>query len=100
MDSEDQADEKSESGKRHYAMMTLSYLDRELMEGRLIVNVNLPELNREIEEVIDVTHLIPLDSMQNLLSEAKEELTNRLFERLVIEQETEHQMHIVFDHTI
>ena len=33
---------------RHYAMVSLFYVAQELEDGKLLVKVNLPELNKEV----------------------------------------------------
>ena len=83
--------------QRHYAMATIMYLEKELINGCLIVRVNLPELDKECEQVINVTNLISLEDLPKIVDERKEELSNILFERLVIDIDPHEAMSFAFD---
>lgn len=52
---------------RHYAMVSLMYVAQELEEGKLLVKVNLPELNKEITENVSVTNLITLADLPSIV---------------------------------
>ena len=92
--------EDGDQVQRQYALTTLTYYEKELQEGFLNVKINMPEPNKEFEENVNVTNLISLNDLPSILTNRKEELSNRLFERLVIEIHEDESMHIVFDERI
>lgn len=81
-------------------MVTLQYLERELENGDLIVTVNLPELNLQCEQTVTVTNLISLEDLPQIVYERKEELSNILFERLVVNIDAERKLTMAFDDMI
>ena len=80
-------------------MVTLMYHEKRLHEGILLVKMNLPELNKEFDQLVDVTNLIPIAELVEIKEKDRiAELSNRLFERLFIEPgENGTTMTIVFD---
>ena len=80
-------------------MVTLMYHEKRLHEGILLVKMNLPELNKEFDQLVDVTNLIPIAELVEIKEKDRiAELSNRLFERLFIEPgENGTNMTIVFD---
>ena len=64
------------------------------------MRVNLTELNKSVEGVVNVAHIIPLSDLSEIKDKRKEELCNLLFEKLVIETNNNDQMQIVFDENI
>ena len=85
---------------RHYAMVQLHYLEKELQEGLLIVRVNLPELNKKVEGIVNAAHIVTLKDLLQIVGKRKEELSNLLFERLVVEIDHDDNMRVVFDENI
>ena len=65
-------------------MVTIHSLEKEISEGTLIVNVNLAQLDLQVEQRVNVLNLIPLIEVFEITGERKEELANRLFEKLVV----------------
>ena len=80
------SEDEPEAGQmqRHYAMVTIHSLEKEISEGTLIVNVNLAQLDLQVEQRVNVLNLIPLIEVFEITGERKEELANRLFEKLVV----------------
>ena len=81
-------------------MVTLLYLEKELANGLLIVKINMPELNLQGEQIVDVTNLISLEELPAIVKEKKEELSNILFDRLVILIDAEENFKIMFDELV
>ena len=92
--------EDGDQVQRQYALTTLTYYEKELLEGFLNVKINMPEPNKEFQDNVNVTNLISLNDLPEILTTRKEELSNRLFERLVIEIHEDESMHVVFDERI
>lgn len=89
-----------DSIERHYAMVTLQYYERQLPEGSLLVEVNLPELNKYTQESVNVTNLISCNDLEEIKAGKKEHYTNLLIERLVLHMDEEQNISIIFDEQI
>lgn len=95
------ADDDSPHGVRQYAMITLMYIETQLLRGLINVHVNLPELDQEFTSTASVLKLIPLSEIEDIKDkDMRVELCNRLFEKLVICQEIDGSMKLHFDETI
>ena len=70
---------EEEQLQSHYAMVSVYQNAALLADGKLIIEVNLPQLNVELQEQVQVDHVIPVDQLVQI-DTRKEELTTRIFE--------------------
>jgi len=89
----------SENYESQFASVTLKTTEKLMKTGVLIVNVLVPELkNAQVQAQVLVTDLISIDDLPQIhWPERKDELCQRLLERLVTTRTKEAFTHVFFD---